>query len=270
MILAQLFAVYAISWDIMAGYSGQVSLGHSLFWGGGAYCAAVLSIKLHFPIFLTVPISGLVTMAMGLLMAYPCLPLRGAYFGLASLCFPLILQGILFTTPESGREGGISGIASLGSYTVSYYISLGVMLATAGLTLKLLNSNFGLILKSIRENEVAAKACGINTKKYKIAAFLLSSFIAGIAGALWAHFMKAITLRALSLDLCLVPVWSCIIGGLGTIIGPIIGANLLTFMDNYLLLVPTIRPITYTLVATMIVLFAKGGIWGWVTKNRSK
>src|SRR5260221_6097531 len=187
-----LFAVFAASWDLLAGYTGQVNFGHGFFFGAGAYTSALLSLKLGVTPWLTIWAGAAVAALFGYLSGYLCLRLRGSYLSLATLAFPLIALGLLFAFPDfSGGELGISGLRRLAATpTANYYVAAVSMLAIVfGLWL-LADSNFGIVLHAIRDDEVAARASGINTPRYKLAVFGIAAAAAGVAGALFSHYLR--------------------------------------------------------------------------------
>ena len=193
-----IFAIFAASWDLLAGYTGQVNFGHALFFGAGAYTSALMSLKLGLSPWLTIWAGAAVAMLFGFLVGYLCLRLRGSYLSLATLAFPLIALGILFAFPDfSGGELGISGLRRLMvTPTGNYYVAAISMLAVVfGLWL-LADSKFGIVLHAIRDDELAARASGINTLRYKMAVFAIAGAAAGFAGAL----VRALPARGRSLD----------------------------------------------------------------------
>lgn len=224
-----LFATFAASWDLLAGYSGQVNFGHALFFGAGAYASALMTLKLGLSPWLTVFVATALATLLGAAVGYLCLRLRGSYLSLATLALPLIAIGLLFAFPGfSGGELGFSGLPRLVNGAVAnYYLALVTMLALVfGLWL-LADSKFGLVLHAIRDDEVAARASGINTPRYKVAVFAITAACAGFAGALLAHFMRVtgpFTLEtALSFQ---VVIWG-IFGGVATIYGPVVAVFVL-------------------------------------------
>ena len=267
--LSSIFAIYAASWDLLAGYSGQVSFGHALFFGVGAYGSALLNYHLGWPPWLTIPIGAALAMAAGFLIGVPCLRLRGSYLSLATLAFPLILTGILFAVPDlSGGELGISGIRPLVRSRVGYYyIAVGAMLAFCFAMWKLGDSHTGLILHAIREDEVAARASGINTARYRLLAFSLSGLFAGFAGALVAHFIRVTGPSTLELALSFQAVIWGIFGGVATIYGPVAGVFLLYPLTEALSLVGRIseyRLLLSAVVILVVLLLMPEGLTPWV------
>ena len=187
-----IFAAFAASWDLLAGYTGQVSFGHALFFGVGAYSSALLSLRLGFAPVIAAGTGALISTALGFCVGYLCLRLRGSYLSLATLAFPLILIGALFAFPDvSGGELGITGLQPLATSRIgSYYVAAFAMLALVFGIWAFADSRIGLILHAIRDDELAARASGIDTTHYKLAVFGISAAAAGITGALYAHFMR--------------------------------------------------------------------------------
>jgi len=268
-IMTCIFSVFAASWDFLSSYSGQVSFGHALFFGVGAYTSALLNYHLHWSPWLTLPLGGVAAMISGILVGIPCLRLRGSYLSLATLSFPLILTGILFVFPDfSGGELGISGLTPLVRDRVNFfYVAVFSMLALNWGLWKLGDSKTGLILHAIREDEVAARASGINTPRYKLMAFAVSALVAGLAGALLAHFIRSVGPSTLEVSLSFQAVIWGIFGGVATIYGPIIGVFLLYPLTELLSLmggVSEYRLLIFALVVLAVLIFMPEGFTPWL------
>lgn len=264
-ILANTFAIFALSWDLISGYMGMLSFGHAFFFGSAAYASALLSLHFGMPPVLGIFVSAVLCGGLGLLMGYPCLRMRGIYLAVLTLAFPLVLSSILYIWPEIfGREFGVSGYANLSlSTNVNYYTSLLLLACSAAIALILVNSNIGLIMKSIRDNEEASASIGVNPVKYKLLAFVMAGFLAGIAGSFNAYFIRGVTADVLMIDTSFLPVFMGVIGGMGTILGPILGAYVLIFADHYLLmLIPQFKMIIYGLLVIMMLFLKPGGLLG--------
>ena len=192
LILTNIFAILAASWDLLSGFTGQMNFGHALFFGVAAYCTAILNLRLGLPPWFSIPLGAMGAVLAGLIVGIPCLRLRGTYLALTTLAFPIILLGVVFAIPDvTGGELGISGIKRLTSSRLGdYYVTTLLMLTLGFVMWKITDSKKGIILHAIREDEVAVRASGINTTRYKLLAFCLSGFFAGIAGGLYAHFMR--------------------------------------------------------------------------------
>ncbi|MEE9418314.1 MAG: branched-chain amino acid ABC transporter permease, partial [Desulfatiglandaceae bacterium] len=188
LILTSIFAILAASWDLLSGFTGQMNFGHALFFGVGAYSSALLNLHAHIPPWGSIPSGGLAAVLAGLIIGIPCLRLKGTYLALTTLAFPIILMGIVFAIPDiTGGELGVFGLDRLsGSRITDYYITVVLMLGLCTIMWKITDSNTGIIFHAIREDEVAVRTAGINTTRYKLLAFSLSGFFAGISGGLYA------------------------------------------------------------------------------------
>lgn len=262
LIVCNIYAVFLSSWDLLTGYTGQISFGHSLFIGGGAYTAGILSFYFGVPIYLTIPSGGIVAALLGIGLGIPALRLKGPYLALATFAASAVPAGLTAVFWEfSGGEDGLYGVASLSSnYIVKYYFSVGLMVLCSGFLLFLVNSQYGLILKSIREDESAAEASGIDITKYKLITFVLSGFWAGIAGASYGHIQMHVGTDLLSLALSIMVVLMSVAGGMGTIIGPIVAGYILILLNEWLRVIEVVRVLIYSFSVVLILLFIPKGI----------
>lgn len=263
--MTAIFAIFAASWDLLAGFTGQVNFGHALFFGVGAYTSALLSYHLGWVPWVTVPLGAALAMVTGLLVGIPCLRLRGSYLSLATLAFPLILTGVLFAFPDfSGGELGVSGLKRIMVGTVgNYYVAVVLMLLLCFGMWKITQSNTGLIFHAIREDEVACRASGINTTRYKLLAFALSGLFAGLAGALFAHFMRVAGPSSLEVALSFqVVIWG-IFGGIATIYGPVLAVFVLYPLTEILAnfdVFKEIRLLIFAVIVLLVLLFMPQGL----------
>lgn len=271
LIFANLFVIFAVSWDLLSGYTGQINFGHALFFGVAAYTSALLNLRLGLDPWLTIPIGALAAVVAGLLVFLPAMRLRGPYLSLATLAFPLILLGIIFAfTDFTGGELGVSGIARISeSRTVDYYISVLVMLVSVFIMWKLTDAKSslvrtGIIFHAIREDEITARASGINTIKYKLLAFAVAGFFAGIAGAFHAHFMRIAGPSNLDLFLSFQAIIWTVFGGITSIYGAVVGVYILYPLMEFLRVVPEIRTLIFAGIVVLMLLFMPEGIAVWV------
>jgi len=272
---AGIFAIYASSWDLLSGVAGQLSLGHALFFGVGAYVSALVNIHFGLSPWLTVPIGAIVAVMVGLLVGLPALRLRGFYLGLVTFTFPLILNGILFLFPDvTGGELGLYGLKGLsGSKIFDYWIVNTVMLCSVFVMWKLADAGskiikFGLILQAIREDEITARTSGIDTTRYKLVAFALSGFFGGIAGGLYAHFIRSAGPTTLDLFFSIQVILWTVFGGIGTIYGAVVGVYILYILIELLSLsgglLSEIRMVVSSLILIFTLLFMPEGLSVWV------
>ena len=264
-----IFAIFAASWDLLAGYTGQVNFGHALFFGAGAYTSALMSLKLGLSPWATIWAGAAVALFFGFVVGYLCLRLRGSYLSLATLAFPLIALGILFAFPDfSGGELGISGLRRLmvtpmGNY---YVAALSMLVIVFGLW-ALADSKFGIVLHAIRDDEVAARASGINTLRYKLVVFAVSGAAAGFAGALFAHYLRVAGPSTLEVALSFqVVIWG-IFGGVATIYGPVAAVFILYPLTEWLgsfRAFGELRLLIFAIIVLLVLLFMPRGLTPWV------
>ncbi|MEW6666406.1 MAG: branched-chain amino acid ABC transporter permease [Thermodesulfobacteriota bacterium] len=265
-ILTSIFAILAASWDLLSGFTGQMNFGHALFFGVGAYVTALLNLHLKVAPWGSIPIGALAAVFAGLIIGIPCLRLRGTYLALTTLAFPIILMGIVFAIPNiTGGELGLSGLARLtGSRVGDYYVAVVLMLGLCTAMWKITQSNTGIIFHALREDELAVRAAGINTTRYKLLAFCLSGFFAGISGGLYAHFMRIAGPSTLEVSMSFTVVIWCIFGGVVTIYGPVGAVFVLFPLLEFLRFWPEYRTLMFAVVILLILLYMPEGFFPWV------
>ncbi len=264
--IASIFAIFAASWDLLSGFVGQVSFGHALFFGVAAYTTALLNLRLGWSPLITIPIGALAAVLIGLLVGIPCLRLKGPYLGLATLAFPIMLMGIIFVFPGFfGGELGISGITRLASTRLNeYYIAVVLMLVLCFIMWKITDSKIGIIFHAIREDEIAVRASGINTIKYKLLAFCLSGFFAGIAGGLYTHFLRIAGPSMLAVLMSFQAIIWTIFGGIVTIYGAVAGVFILFPTLEMLRATAEYRMLIFALIVLLVLRVMPQGITTFV------
>jgi len=272
---AAIFAIYAASWDLLAGFTGQVNLGHALFFGASAYTVGLLSIHFHnLPPWFAVSAGSVAAVMLGLLAGLPALRLRGFYLSLVTLSFPVILSGFILLFHElTGGEVGLYGIRPLSnSRIIDYYIINLIMIFSVLVMWKLTDARskiirLGVILAAIREDEIAARASGIQTTKYKLLSFAISGFFGGVAGGIYAHFMRTVGPSVLEMTFSFEAILWTILGGMGTIYGSVTGVYILYLFVEFLRFHPIgeqIRFVLFAIIMILFLLFMPQGICVWV------
>lgn len=238
-ILLLLFAMLAVAWNILGGYCGQISLGHSVFFGIGSYTTIMLLLAMNMSPWLGLIIGVIFSVLASILLGYPTFRLRGPYFSLATLAMGEIMRRVFLYF--RGHTGGAIGLIvpflrtdsllyfQFLTKTPYYYIAL-VFLATAIYTTRRIEeSKLGYYLKAIREDEDAAEAMGIDVTKYKLKAIMISALFTSIGGSFYVQFIRFLDPEsAFSLEFSIDIAIMAIIGGMGTVWGPVLGAALLT------------------------------------------
>jgi len=265
--LALMYIALAQGWNLVAGYTGQISLGQHAFFGVGAYVTAFAWLSGLGGYFdpLTMFLSGLSAAALAILVGIPLLSkLRGDYFALGTLGLGEILRIIVIRGGE--MTGGSSGLSlPAGAYTsmsIYYYCSLGLAVFATLAVYLLMKSRLGLALIAVRDDETAAAANGIHVLKCKVVAFAAGAFITGLCGNLHAYYMFHIDApNCFGLNWTLYPILMCVLGGTGTIGGPILGAVCLTgLFEMAKVWLPEIHPIFSGLLIILAIMFLPNGL----------
>jgi branched-chain amino acid transport system permease protein len=243
-----------------------MNFGHALFFGVGAYTSALLNIHIHVPPWGSVPLGAAAAVLAGLVVGIPCLRLKGTYLALTTMAFPIILMGIVFALPDlTGGELGISGLQRISNSLVgNYYIVIVTMLVLCTVMWKITDSHTGIIFHAIREDELAVRASGINTTRYKLLAFCLSGFFAGISGGLYAHYMRIAGPSTLEVSMSFSVVIWAVFGGLATIYGPIAAVFVLFPLLEFVRFWPEYRTMIFAVVVLLILLYMPEGLIPWV------
>lgn len=267
--LCHYYVILACSWDLLTGFTGNVNFGHAFFIGGAGFTGALLNLHLGWGPWITLPLGGLVAALCGLLVGSFTLRLRGPYFAAVTFCFATLLyKWIMIRYEIFGGEEGLSGIDWLMETALgNYYFSAILMLAVIFFLYFLSKSFFGLILRSIGQNEMASEGSGINTTFYKIAAFMISASIAGVAGAMYGHAQMHVGPEMAHDYLSALILIMAVVGGMGSIIGPIIGAYLLTLANESLRFMGEFRLLIYSSAVVAVILFAPKGLLDLITRG---
>ncbi|MDY7579745.1 branched-chain amino acid ABC transporter permease [Herbaspirillum sp. RTI4] len=271
-------AVLAITLNFIMGYAGIFSLSHAIFFGVGAYTAAFFATHYSASLFLAMPVAMVVAGLLSLVLALPALRVRGEYFVAASLGLQ-VLGVTVFSEWKSvtGGLGGVIGIppVELFGYAVTdptqfFLLALACLIPVLLITSALLRSSFGRNLKAIRDSESAAHAFGKNVAAIKTLSVVVSSALAAVAGTLYAFYLGFINVESFMLDTSVLLMAMVIIGGTGTLLGPIVGAVLLMLLPSlfsYMSFLPqteigAIQQIAYGVVMVLLMIYRPGGIVG--------
>lgn len=249
--------ILAVSLHLVIGITGQFSIGHAGFLAVGAYISAIFTMKLQMPFTVALIAGGIVAALAGLVVGIPSLRLKGDYLAIATLGFAEIIRIVFLNIEYVGGAAGMQ-VSHLTTWTYTFICLFLTILVITNFT----NSRHGRAAISIRENEIAADAMGINTTYYKVVAFALGSFFAGVAGGLYSHNFYIIQPTNFgflkSFDILIYVV----LGGLGSLSGSVIAAILLTIISTFLQDYPETRMIIYSLVLIIVMLYRPQGLMG--------
>ena len=255
-----IYALLALSFDFLAHYVGLVSLGGAFFIGTGGYLAAILNTSFGLPPLLTIPIATLLGACICTLLLFPCLPLRGVYFAIVTLMYPLLLARVIEALDILGGTDGILGIESFANrWLEQYFIILIVLFFLFG-TRRLVNQDIGLVFRAVKDNDQSVRASGISITYYKTIAVFISSAIGCLAGAYLVHLYMWAGLSTFALDFSILPIAATVIGGSGTLVGPVLGAFILVPISELLRAFGTLRIVFYALILLAFIIFRSEGI----------
>lgn len=290
-----IYAVVAVSMNLLTGFTGLFSLGQAGFMAIGAYTVAILTIpvnnrpsvyyvngispvieNLHCPFWLALIIAGLLAAAVAALIGIPVLRLKSDYLAIATLGFSEIIRAVLAAPQLDRITNGSYGLKNIPGFP-NLFVAFGLCALCILLMVLLINSSYGRAFKALREDEIAAQAMGLNLFRYKELAFVISSFFTGVGGGLLAIFMRSIEARTFSISLTYDILLIVVLGGIGSVTGSVLGAFLVTagrewlrFFDNPLTIgsfeVPLFRSgfrmVIFSILLMVVVLFYRRGIMG--------
>ena len=262
-VMALVYVVLASSLNLIVGYIGEFSLGHTAFLGVGAYTAALLSSRAGLPLWATIPLAGVMAAVFGLLIGAITLRLQGPYFVIVTLAFAEVLRIVAnnFVALTNGPMGlaGISqgGIADKRGF---FYVVLAIAAIALYLCYRFVYSNIGRGAVAIRENRYVAQSIGVDPFRSALLAFVLGAFLAGLAGGFYAHYISFVGPEVFQFAFTASMIIMVLIGGKGTLIGPILGALIVTILEEYLRQAQELRLTLFGLIVILVVLFLPRGL----------
>jgi len=255
-----IYIIMALGLNLITGVTGQLSLGHAAFMSIGAYTSSLISMKLGLPFGVALLGGSLSAAFFGVLLGFPTLRLTGDYLAMATLGFAEIVRVILINLEVTG---GALGLSPIPHKTTMPLVLILVVLVVFAMT-RIERSRFGRALLAIREDEIAAETMGINTFRYKIVAFALGSFCAGLGGSLYAHFITYINPVDFGFNKSIEILNMVVLGGMGSIPGTILGSVVLTIAPEFLRFVEQYRMLFYGALLVIMMIFRPNGLLGGV------
>ncbi len=278
-IFSGIYIIFALSYDIVVGYLGMLSLAHPAFYGVGGYTSVLLVMKLDVPYIIALPIAGILALIVALIVGFPALRLSYHSFAIVTLAFTLIMRAVWINWVSlTNGPMGIPGVPRptidipfLGTIHIEtlpdyYYFILILVIITCLFIYLMIHSRVGRALLSIRENEVLAETLGVNAFKYRMIAFAIGAFFAGLAGSFMAHYITFMGPEFTDFYYITMLLIMVILGGSGTIHGVIIGAIAFTFIPEYLRITPEFRDVIYGIVLLATIIFMPEGIGGKINE----
>lgn len=266
LISTAIFALLAMSWDFLVSV-GMVSLGQALFFGAGAYAAGLLNRYLGLPIWLTIPLATVIGGAFSTLVLVPVLRLRGVYFSMVTLVLPLMLERIIEATGVFGGTEGLTGISPFGNQWVEIYLLLAVLVLALFGFRRLVTTDYGLVLKAIRDNDRSVMSAGINIYWVKAQALFIAGCVGAFCGAYLTHVYMFVGMPAFALDYSILPLASAVVGGMGTFAGSLMGAFILVPLSEALRSVGGLRTVLYALSLVVFIVALPEGIFHYIQRK---
>lgn len=276
--LAVISGVLAVSVNLLVGFTGQLSLGHAGFYGIGAYTVALLTTELGWPVWLSFIAAFVLSGLTGLALGLPTIKLKGHFLGIATLGFGIIVNVVI--NNWIGLTNGPIGVRDIPSPSLfgvsleypNYFLAFAAafLLVIVLLVHFIVNSSVGRAWRCVRKDEITAQVCGINVYGYKLLAFSISGGIAGIAGALYASFMHFVSPEAFDLNQSITIVTTTILGGAGTLFGPLLGTGILTFISEWLRDFQELRLVFYGAILVVMIVFMPQGVYPYLKSTLAK
>ncbi len=277
LIMSGIWSIVALSLNLILGYTGQVNLAHGAFFGIGAYASALMMLKLKMGFWLSLPLASAIAGLFGFLIGLPALRTRGSYFAIGTLCFNIIVTLIVdrWEGLTEGARGlmGIPGAAPIplpwggkiafNTMASQYYLVLFFLVLTIFVLRRIMQSLVGRSFRAIRGNEELAEAVGIHAMRTKLLSFTVSCFFAGIGGVLYASYIGFLSPEITDYHVSFDALIYVMIGGIGTIVGPIIGTLLFVTIPETLQVAAEFRLLLYGLILIVMIIYLPRGIVGW-------
>ena len=254
------YSLLGISFDFLAHFVGLVSLGGALSIGVGGYISAIANTVLGLPPLVSISLGTVLGGGLCTLMLLPCLPLRGIYFAIVTLMYPLVMARLIEALNILGGTDGIPGVGGFRDPWVESYAIIAMLLVVLFGLRRLVNEDIGLILRGIKDNDQAVRASGISVTRYKALAVLIASSIGCGAGAYLVHLYMWAGISLFALDFSVMPIAATVIGGGGTLVGPLIGSLILVPVSELLRAFGTLRIAFYSLVLMAFIIGRSEGL----------
>lgn len=266
--IAAIYGLLALGFDFLANFVGLVCLGGALFVGVGGYVSGLLNSSFGLPPALTIPIATIVGGTICTLLLLPCLPLRGVYFAIVSFTYPLVIVGLIPATGVFGGTEGISGLEMFHNSLTSQYLIIAVALAcTFGLSRLVNYEDLGLVFRGVKDNDQAIRASGINVTWYKAQAVFIAAAMGSFGGAYLSHLYGWVGMSLFAMDFSILPLAATVVGGPGTIYGPLIGSFILVPVSEILRAFGTLRIVFYAVAIVLFIVFWSEGLMKYLQRK---
>ena len=261
------FGLLAMAFDFLANYIGLICLGGAFFTGIGGYIAGILSSTLGLPIVVTIPAATLGGAALSTLLLSPCFPLRGIYFAIVTLMYPLAVSRIIEALDIFGGTEGMPGLDTMPNIWSALYTIIPVLLFSLFALRRLVNEDIGLVFRGVKDNDQAVKASGINITAYKAKAVFIAALIGCFGGAYLSHLYGWLGLSLFAMDFSILPIAASVMGGMGSLVGPVLGAFILTPLSEALRGFGQLRVVLYCLILIGFMVYKPEGLMNYLERK---
>lgn len=264
---AGIYALLALGFDFLAEFVGLVCLGGAFFVGVGGYISGLLNAYYGWPPLLSIPVASVAGAVISTLILLPCLRLRGIYFAIVSFMFPLFAVYIIVALSVFGSTEGISALATFPNIWIEQYLILvAVILSLFGIR-RLVSEDIGVIFQGIKDNDQAVKASGINITAYRTKAVFITALIGCFGGAYLSHLYGWLGLSLFAMDFSILPIAAAVMGGMGSLVGPVLGAFILTPLSEALRGFGQLRVVLYSLILIGFIVYKPEGLMNYLQRK---
>jgi branched-chain amino acid transport system permease protein len=257
----------AIGFDFLAHFVGLVSLGGALFIGVGAYISGICNHYYGIPPVISIPIGTLAGAAICTLILLPTLPLRGVYFAIITFAYPVVAERIICAAGVLGGTDGIPGLSMLPNTWVNQYLILGIIIFSTFALRRLVNEDIGIVFRGVKDNDQAIRASGISITYYKAVAVFIAALLGCLGGAYMAHLYGWVGISLFAMDFSIFPLVATVVGGPGTLVGPLLGSLILVPISEILRAFGALRIVFYSLIMVLFILFWSEGLLNWARRK---
>ncbi len=264
---AGIYALLAMAFDFLAHFVGMVCLGGAFFIGAGGYISGVLSAHWGMPALVAIPIATVAGATVSTAVLLPCLRLRGIYFAIVSFMIPQLTVHIITALNVLGGTEGMSGLEIFPNVLIEQYLIVGVVIIALFGLRRLVHEDRGLVFRAIKDNDQAVKASGINIIWYKAQALFVAGLIGCFGGAYLSHLYGWLGISLFAMDFSILPIAACVMGGGGTLAGPLLGAYILTPLSEALRGFGQLRVVLYCMILVGFIVFKPEGLLTWAQRK---
>ncbi len=257
----------ALAFDFLASYAGLVCLGGAFFTGIGGYIAGILNSTFNLPVAVSIPAAAFGGALISTLLLSPCFPLRGIYFAIVTLMYPLAMSRIIEALDVFGGTEGMPGLDTFPNVWSALYTIIPVLLVSLFALRRLVSEDIGFVFRGLRDNDQAVRASGISITRYKAYATFIASALGCFAGAYLVHLYGWAGISLFALDFSILPIAASVVGGMGTLVGPVLGAFILTPLTELLRAFGTLRIVLYSLLLAGFIVFRPEGLMTYAQRK---